>query len=70
MFSPEGDESSQALSQFTKENGVKASLKQYSDYEGKYVDLICTLYQMLVEGKTVRELSTYCEEIIGKEIRV
>ena len=70
LFSPEGDESSQALSQFTKENGVKASLKQYSDYEGKYVDLICTLYQMLVEGKTVRELSTYCEEIIGKEIRV
>ncbi len=69
-FAPEGDERSIELCNFAKEFGVKETLKKYCNYEGKMVDLICTLYDMIKDGKEIYELANYCGEILGKEIRV
>ncbi len=69
-FNPDGDDNSKTLYAFVKENGVKATLEKYGEYNGKYVDLIETLYDMLNCGKQISALVKYCEEISGKEIRV
>ncbi len=69
-FAPEGDERSQELSAFAKENGAKKTLEKYSEYNGKMADLICEFYDMSVSGKSVEELIKYCEEKVGKPIRV
>ena len=70
LFAPEADDSSKELSSYVKENGVGAALKKYSDYEGKNVALIEKFYGMLVNGSKLKELSVYCDELSGKEIRV
>ena len=69
-FAPEGDERSQELCAFAKENGAKKTLEKYCEYNGKMTDLICEFYQMSVDGKSVEELIKYCEEKVGKAIRV
>ncbi len=69
-FAPEGDERSQELCAFAKENGAKKTLEKYSEYNGKMTDLICEFYDMSVSGKTVEELIKHCEEKVGKPIRV
>ena len=69
-FAPEGDERSQELCAFAKENGAKKTLEKYSEYNGKMADLICEFYDMSVAGKSVEELIKYCEEKVGKAIRV
>lgn len=69
-FAPEGDERSQELCAFAKENGAKKTLEKYSEYNGKMTDLICEFYDMSVAGKSVEELIKYCEEKVGKAIRV
>ncbi len=69
-FAPEGDERSQELCAYAKENGAKKTLEKYSEYNGKMADLICEFYDMSVAGKTVEELIKYCEEKVGKPIRV
>ena len=69
-FAPEGDERSQELCAFAKENGAKKTLEKYSEYTGKMTDLICEFYDMSVSGKTVEELIKHCEEKVGKPIRV
>ncbi len=69
-FAPEGDERSQELCAFAKENGARKTLEKYSEYNGKMTDLICEFYDMSVSGKTVGELIKYCEEKVGKPIRV
>lgn len=70
LFNPEADERSKELYAFAKEFGAKETLKKYSDYQGKHVDLICTLYEMLKEGKQISALIKYADEYTGKEIRV
>ena len=69
-FAPEGDERSQELCAYAKENGAKKTLEKYSEYNGKMTDLICEFYDMSVSGKTVEELIKHCEEKVGKPIRV
>jgi hypothetical protein len=70
LFNPEADERSKELYAFAMENGAKATLKKYSDYEGKNLDLICDLYDMLKKGKQISALIKYADEYTGKEIRV
>lgn len=70
LFNPESDASSVELSNFAKENGVKATLEKYSEYTGKYVDLIEKLYEMFKNGKTLVEVINYCMETSNTEIRV
>lgn len=69
-FAPEGDERSIELCTFAKENGPEATLKKYCDYQGKMTELICTLYNMIKDGKSIPELIDYCGEVSGKAIRV
>lgn len=70
LFNPNSDERSIELSAYAKENGVKATLEKYSEYNGKNLDLICQLYNMFKEGKKLEEIIKYVDEIAGKEIRV
>ena len=70
LFNPQADERSIELSTFAKENGAKATLEKYSGYNGKNLDLICTLYEMLKAGKQLSALIKYADEYTGKEIRV
>ena len=69
-FAPESDHSSIELKAFAKENGAIKTLQKYSDYNGKNLKLIETLYSMLGEGKTVKEVIDYCDMVSGREIRV
>ena len=70
LFNPEADERSVELSSFAKENGVKETLKKYSEYEGKYVDLIETVYEMFNNKKDLKEVVNYCAKISNGEVRV
>ncbi len=70
LFNPDADERSKELYAFAKANGARETLKKYSGYEGKNVDLICTLYEMLKNGKQISALIKYADEYTGKEIRV
>ena len=70
MFNPEADERSKEVYAFAKENGAIATLEKYCNYSGKYKDLIADLYDMLKNGKQISALVKYCDEYVGKEIRV
>ena len=70
FFEPKADESSVELCAFAKENGVAKTLEKYSEYKGKYVDLITDIYNLIAEGKTIGEVLTYTEKYNNKEIRV
>ncbi len=70
LFNPEADERSKELYAFAMENGAKATLEKYSNYQGKNLDLICELYDMLKKGKQLSALIKYADEYTGKEIRV
>lgn len=70
LFNPIADESSVELSSFAKANGVKKALKEYSDYDGKYVELIEELYAMIQSGKCLKDLEKAIESLNGKSIRV
>ena len=70
FFNPSADESSVELCAFAKENGVAKTLEKYSDYNGKYVELIADIYNMFAQGKSLCEVLTYTEKYSNKEIRV
>ena len=70
FFEPKADESSVELCAFAKENGVAKTLEKYSEYKGKYVDLITDIYNLIAEGKTIGEVLTYTEKYNNKEIKV
>ncbi|MBO5927609.1 MAG: mannitol dehydrogenase [Clostridia bacterium] len=70
LFNPAEDESSVELSSFAVKNGVKETLQKYSDYNGKYVDLIEKLYSMLKEGKSIKQVTKFIDTENGKEIIV
>lgn len=69
-FAPESDESSKELKAFAQANGVKETLKVYSDYQGQAVELIDAYYQMLKEGKELKDLIEYADSLCSKEIKV
>ncbi len=69
-FAPESDENSVELFNYAKENGPKKTLEKYCGYTGKMTELICTLYDMIKDGKQIGELINYCGEVSGKEIKV
>lgn len=70
IFNPDGDESSQELSAFATENGVKLTLEKYSDYNGKNVDLIANLYADLKTGKSLDDIVKKVEDVSNTTIRV
>ncbi len=70
LFNPSDDESSVELSTFAKENGVKLALEKYSSYSGKYVDVIEKVYEMLSQGNSIKQVTSYVDDINGKEIIV
>ena len=70
FFAPETDESSKELKAFAKANGVKETLKVYSDYQGKAVEIIDAYYQMLNDGKELKDLIAYADNLCSKEIKV
>ncbi len=69
-FAPEADANSVEVCNFAKENGPEETLKKYCGYTGKMTGLICALYNMIKEGKSLGELINYCIEVAGKAIRV
>ncbi len=69
LFAPEEDASSLEIKTYAKERGVAQTLETYSNYSGKYVDLICNYYTMLKSGKTLNEIIAYTDEISSKTIR-
>ena len=69
-FAPSGDDSSKVLYDYASQNGVKEALIKYSDYQGKYVDLISSVYDMVKNGKTILEIIKYCDASREKEIKV
>ena len=70
VFNPEDDQSSVELCGFAKANGVAKTLENYSEYSGKYVQLIEELYSMFKDGKQLKEVINYCDQIGNMEIRV
>lgn len=70
LFCPESDASSVELCSFAKENGVKETLKKYSEYDGKYVDIISEIYGKLKEGKSLAEVVTYVDGLNGGKMIV
>ena len=70
FFSPEGDASSIEVSNFAKENGAKATLEKYCNYEGRMTDFICKVYDMIKSGKQISALVKFAEETSGKAVRV
>ena len=70
FFSPEGDVSSIEVSNYAKENGAKATLEKYCNYEGRMSDFICKVYDMIKSGKQISALVKFAEETSGKAVRV
>ena len=70
LFSPEGDDSSLEVKSYCEQNGVRETLKQYSLFEGKEVELIEKFYSMLKDGKSIGELIEFCDDTNSSVIRV
>ena len=70
LFAPDADASAKELYGFVKENGVKAALEKYSDYNGKYVPLIERVYGELEKGVSLNAVVSEIDEKDGKEIIV
>lgn len=70
LFAPQEDASSVELCGYVKENGVKAALKTYSEYDGKYVGQIGEIYEELKSGKSLSEIMKEIDGESGKEIKV
>ena len=70
LFSPDGDDSSKEVSDYAKENGVKAALDKYSDYSGKYVCEIERIYNELKSGKSLPVIIGGIDKETGKTIIV
>ncbi len=69
-FAPTSDERSVELKNFAEQYGVALALEKYSNYKGKNLKLIETLYDYLKQGKSLLEIINYCDYIAGKTIRV
>ena len=69
-FNPSDDERSVELCEFAKQNGAIKTLEKYSNYTGVRATLIEKLYNMLKEGKSVKDLVCYCDNSSGSELRV
>lgn len=70
FFNPEGDDRSQELYNYAKENGAIKTLEKYSNYTGEKAKLIDKLYNMIKDGKEISSLISYCDDLCGKKIRV
>ncbi len=70
LFAPKADASSVELNAFANENGVKATLEKYSEYDGKYVSTITEIYNEFKQGRTLAEVVKVIDEKTGKKIIV
>ena len=70
LFNPESDESSVELSSYVKENGVIKALKEYSDYSGKYSNLIESIYEKLSVGTAIKDVIMDCAKASNGKITV
>ncbi len=69
-FAPEADTSSVELSTFAKGNGAVKTLEKYCDYNGKYAEDIANMFNLLANGKGLKELLDYCDDRFSSVIRV
>ena len=69
-FNPEGDDRSQELCAYANENGAIKTLEKYSNYTGAKKELIAKLYDMVKNGKPIKDLIAICDDLSGKEIKV
>lgn len=70
LFDPTEDESSNEVCAFANEYGVKEALKKYSDYQGKYVDLIEKTYTLFKNCDNLEEVIEFCEKQNNLKIKV
>lgn len=70
LFSPISDVSSVEVCAFANNNGAKKALKEFSDYDGKYVSVIESIYASLKEGKNLSEIVSERDEIAGEKVKV
>ncbi|MBQ9485347.1 MAG: mannitol dehydrogenase [Clostridia bacterium] len=70
LFAPPADASANEVKEFAEKNGVKETLKIYSEYQGKYTGLIAELYDALKAGKSLAEITAYCDKLGGDKIIV
>ncbi len=69
-FNPAEDDGSAFIYEYVNKNGVSKTLKDCSDYDGKYVGLIEEIYNFLKENKSIDYIVKYIDAINGKEIKV
>ena len=67
MFAPSDDERSIELNALAKEQGPKAVLEKYCEYNGKMADYICELYDTLNSGKDIKEVIDCIIKKIGEK---
>ena len=70
LFASETDAASKELCDFAAENGVKDTLKKYSDYTGRYVPLIADLYGRFKANKPLADAVGVIDKAAGKKIIV
>ena len=70
LFNPEADERSVELYNYALEFGAKETLKKYSEYEGKYADMIENFYVLLKKGKQINTLIKNTDIENNKGMRV
>lgn len=70
LFAPDGDESSAELAAFAAENGVKETLKKYSDYCGDNVRLIEKLYAEFKSGAKLSDVIKCVDKLNNEKIKV
>ena len=70
LFAPNTDERSNELKTFAEQNGVAKTLQKYSNYNGKNLPLIESIYSMLKQGEQIAKVVEYCDKISGQTIRV
>ena len=62
LFNPKDDNSSCELYEYAKINGVEKTLKEFSNYTGKYVSLIKSIYEMYSKGLSTKDVIRACSK--------
>lgn len=66
LFAPQADASAIEVKEYAEEKGVKATLEKYSEYSGKYVDLITEIYDEFKQGKTLADVINLIDKTINR----
>lgn len=69
-FNPSDDDGSAFIYDYVNKNGVSKTLKDCSDYDGKYVPIIEEIYNFLKDKKSIDYIVKYIDALNGREIKV